>query len=46
MVRVGYIIEGKPQDERTFKDNNEFIEWLHRQLDIEPTTILFMDEQK
>lgn len=45
MVRVGYKINNNPQDEREFKNDEEFIKWLHRQLDIEPVKILFMEEK-
>lgn len=46
MLRVNYTTIGNVADEREFKDDDEFIEWLHRQLDIERVTINFMEENR
>lgn len=44
MLRIKYAVGGKVQDLRTFENREEFVDWLHRQLFIEPITLLDIEE--
>lgn len=43
-LRVKYVTCSHVEDSRQFKDRDEFVEWLYRQLFIEPVTIIDIEE--
>lgn len=43
-IRVKYERGNCVKKLRHFKDRNEFIDWLHRQLQIKPITLIMIEE--